>query len=339
MTEAINQLDNQGFGFGDLDSLQEEVALKNSAQKNKKESDDDFKLKQQAQIDLEYSLAEMKQDLNSKEEKQEGEMNLTSPAQKREYLNETLEIVEKGITPNIKESLGILDKLDEVEAQIAKQEKEFNALNANTEQEKEKDKTNLDSEINEAFQAQLQEQQEKHQKELEALQKEKEALKRNFEASVENLIKQNDIKDLFKNLQIIDKAFADFLKKTKEEADLLAKQRIEKLELAMQGESVKEVVSGFVKELHANRKEVNAQLQELESQKECFLSLDKLQKNASKGDEKAKAELEKEMKAIDKKHPTFKENYPEFYEKLEQKLKEPQKQQEKQQENIKQRSM
>ena len=33
----MNQLDNQEFGFGDLDSLQEQVALKNSAQKNETE--------------------------------------------------------------------------------------------------------------------------------------------------------------------------------------------------------------------------------------------------------------------------------------------------------------
>lgn len=432
--DTENQLDNQEFefgefGFNELDSLQEQVALKNSAQNNEiepeltketestqqvenkdasevledkydiddkyqkyldslpkeererlereafeyelardkeREIDDAYARQQmesekdkedsrvlkderqyqkyldslqmeQEKIELEYSLAKMKQDLSqSQEEKQEQEVDLTYPAQKREFLNETLEIVDKGITPNIKESLEILEKLDEVEAQIAKKEKEINA-----EQEKDSSspsKTILDSEIDEALQKQQQEQQELHQKELESLQKEKETLEKNFEASIENLIKQGDVKDLLKNLQTLDEAFAKFLKKTKEECDLLAKQRIEKLELAMQNESVKEAVSGFVKELHANREEVKEQSKELELQKECYQNLEKLQKECLKGNGKAKTELENEIKALEERHPTFKDNYSKFYKELEQTLKEPQKQKEKQQENSRERS-
>lgn len=432
--DTENQLDNQEFefgefGFNELDSLQEQVALKNSAQNNEiepeltketestqqvknkdasevledeydiddkyqkyldslpkeererlereafeyelardkeREIDDAYARQQmesekdkedsrvlkderqyqkyldslqmeQEKIELEYSLAKMKQDLSqSQEEKQEQEVDLTYPAQKREFLNETLEVVDKGITPNIKESLEILEKLDEVEAQIAKKEKEINA-----EQEKDSSspsKTILDSEIDEALQKQQQEQQELHQKELESLQKEKETLEKNFEASIENLIKQGDVKDLLKNLQTLDEAFAKFLKKTKEECDLLAKQRIEKLELAMQNESVKEAVSGFVKELHANREEVKEQSKELELQKECYQNLEKLQKECLKGNGKAKTELENEIKALEERHPTFKDNYSKFYKELEQTLKEPQKQKEKQQENSRERS-
>lgn len=432
--DTENQLDNQGFefgefGFNELDSLQEQVALKNSAQNNEiepeltketeltqqveskdasevledeydiddkyqkyldslpkeererlereafeyelardkeREIDDAYARQQmesekdkedsrvlederqyqkyldslqmeQEKIELKYSLAKMKQDLSqSQEEKQEQEVDLTYPAQKREFLNETLEIVDKGITPNIKESLEILEKLDEVESQIAKKEKELNA-----EQEKDSSspsKTILDSEIDEALQKQQQEQLEKHQKELESLQKEKETLEKNFQASIENLIKQGDVKDLLKNLQTLDEAFAKFLKKTKEECDLLAKQRIEKLELAMQNESVKEAVSEFVKELHANHEEVKEQNKELELQKECYQNLEKLQKECLKGNGKAKTELENEIKALEERHPTFKENYPKFYKELEQTLKEPQKQQEKQQESSRERS-
>lgn len=394
------QLDNQEFGFGDLDSLQEQVALKNSAQKNETEpeweltEEDAREIKEslgdnldlldmfdeqtkrenelsqewdnkeskeykfleklkpdeiqrikrrvqekiQEEIELKYSLAKMKQDLdfNSQSQEEKQEVDLTYPAQKREFLNETLEVVDKGITPNIKESLGILDRIDEVESQIDKKEKEINA-----EQEKDSSspsKTILDSEIDEALQKQQQEQQELHQKELKSLQTEKEALEKNFQASIENLIKQGDVKDLLKNLQTLDEAFAKFLKKTKEECDLLAKQRIETLELAMQSESVKVVVSGFVKELHNNRKEVKEQSKELELQKECYQNLDKLQRECLKGNEKAKSELEQEMKSLEEKHPAFKENYPKFYKELEQTLKEPQKQQEKQQENTRQRS-
>jgi|GEM_PF-4058874 len=429
--DTENQLDNQEFefgefGFNELDSLQEQVALKNSAQNNEiepelaketestqqvenkevledeydiddkyqkyldslpkeererlereafeyelardkeREIDDAYARQQmesekdkkdsrvlederqyqkyldslqmeQEKIELEYSLAKMKQDLSqSQEEKQEQEVDLTYPAQKREFLSETLEIVDKGITPSIKESLEILEKLDEVEAQIAKKEKEFNA-----EQEKDSSspsKTILDSEIDEALQRQQQEQQELHQKELESLQKEKETLEKNFEASIENLIKQGDVKDLLKNLQTLDEAFAKFLKKTKEECDLLAKQRIEKLELAMQNESVKEAVSEFVKELHANREEVKEQSKELELQKECYQKLEKLQKECLKGNGKAKTELENEIKALEERHPTFKDNYSKFYKELESTLKEPQKQKEKQQENSRERS-
>lgn len=390
------------FGFNELDSLQEQVALKNSAQKNETEPEwelteedareikeslgDNLDLldmfdeqtkrenelsqewydkeakedkyqkfleklepdeiqrrvqeKTQEEIDLKYSLAKMKQDLNCQEEKQEQEVNLTYPAQKREFLNETLEVVDKSITPNIKESLGILDRLDEVESQIAKKEKDFNA-----EQEKDSSspsKTILDSEIDEALQKQQQEQQELHQKELESLQKEKETLEKNFQASIENLIKQGDVKDLLKNLQTLDEAFAKFLKKTKEECDLLAKQRIEKLELAMQSQSVKVVVSGFVKELHSNRKEVKEQSKELESQKECFEALQKQQQKCLKGDEKSMSEarfdLERNLVWLNENHPTFKENYSKFYKELEFTLKEPQKQKEKRQENTRQRS-
>lgn len=430
--DTENQLDNQEFefgefGFNELDSLQEQVALKNSAQNDEKEPEltkdteltqrvenketsevledeyqkyldslpkeererlereafeyelardkereiDDAYARQQMEsekdkedsrvlederqyqkyldslqmeqekIELEYSLAKMKQDLSqSQEEKQEQEVDLTYPAQKREFLNETLEVVDKGITPSIKESLEILEKLDEVEAQIAKKEKEFNA-----EQEKDSSspsKTILDSEIDEALQKQQQEQQELHQKELESLQKEKETLEKNFQASIENLIKQGDVKDLLKNLQTLDEAFAKFLKKTKEECDLLAKQRIEKLELAMQNENVKEAVSGFVKELHANREEVNKQSKELESQKECFEALQKQQQKCLKGDEKsmsdARFELGQNLVWLNENHPTFKDNYPKFYKELEQTLKEPQKQQEKRQENSRERS-
>ncbi|WP_297810105.1 hypothetical protein [uncultured Helicobacter sp.] len=368
--DTENQLDNQEFefgefGFNELDSLQEQVALKNSAQNDEKEpeltketestqqvenkeaSEDEYDIDdkyqkyldslqmEQEKIELEYSLAKMKQDLSqSQEEKQE--VDLTYPAQKREFLNETLEVVDKGITPSIKESLEILEKLDEVEAQIAKKEKEINA-----EQEKDSSspsKTILDSEIDEALQKQQQEQQELHQKELESLQKEKETLEKNFQASIENLIKQGDVKDLLKNLQTFDEAFAKFLKKTKEECDLLAKQRIEKLELAMQNESVKEAVSGFVKELHANREEVKEQSKELELQKECYQNLEKLQKECLKGNGKAKTELENEIKALEERHPTFKDNYSKFYKELESTLKEPQKQKEKQQENTRERS-
>ncbi|WP_273212115.1 hypothetical protein [Helicobacter rodentium] len=436
--DTENQLDNQEFefgefGFNELDSLQEQVALKNSAQNNEiepeltketesiqqvknkdasevledeydiddkyqkyldslpkeererlereafeyelardkeREIDDAYARQQmesekdkedsrvlederqyqkyldslqmeQEKIELEYSLAKMKQDLSqSQEEKQEQEVDLTYPAQKREFLSETLEIVDKGITPSIKESLEILEKLDEVEAQIAKKEKEFNA-----EQEKDSSspsKTILDSEIDEALQRQQQEQQELHQKELESLQKEKETLEKNFEASIENLIKQGDVKDLLKNLQTLDEAFAKFLKKTKEECDLLAKQRIEKLELAMQNESVKEAVSGFVKELHANREEVKEQSKELESQKECFEALQVQQQKCLKGDEKsmrdARFELGQNLVWLNETHPTFKDNYSKFYKELEQTLKEPQKQKEKQQENSRERS-
>lgn len=334
----MNQLDNQEFDFGDLDSLQEQVALKNSAQKNEIEPDEiqrRVQEKTQEEIELEYSLAKMKQDLdfNSQSQEEKQEVALTYPAQKREFLNETLEVVDKGITPNIKESLEILDRLDEVESQIAKKEKEINA-----EQEKKDSsslsKTILDSEIDEALQKQQQEQLELHQKELESLQKEKETLEKNFQTSIENLIKQGDVKDLLKNLQTLDEAFAKFLKKTKEECDLLAKQRIEKLELAMQNENVKEAVSGFVKELHTNRKEVKEQSKELELQRECYQNLDKLQKECLKGNEKAKSELEQEMKSLEEKHPAFKENYSKFYKELELTLKEPQKQQE----NTRQRS-
>lgn len=400
MDTEMNQLDNQEFGFGDLDSLQEQVALKNSTQKSETEpeweltEEDAREIKEslgdnldlldmfdeqtkrenelsqewdnkeskeykfleklkpdeiqrikrrvqekiQEEIELKYSLAKMKQDLdfNSQSQEEKQEVDLTYPAQKREFLNETLEVVDKGITPNIKESLGILDRIDEVESQIDKKEKEINA-----EQEKDSSspsKTILDSEIDEALQKQQQEQQELHQKELKSLQTEKEALEKNFQASIENLIKQGDVKDLLKNLQTLDEAFAKFLKKTKEECDLLAKQRIETLELAMQSESVKVVVSGFVKELHNNRKEVKEQSKELELQKECYQNLDKLQRECLKGNEKAKSELEQEMKSLEEKHPAFKENYPKFYKELEQTLKEPQKQQEKQQENTRQRS-
>lgn len=438
-----NQSDNQEFGFGDLDSLQEQVALKNSAQENEKEPkltqqvenkealevledenvvDDEYeyqkyldslpkkeierleqeyleialaeeeerrisdeigreqmefdktnknkrkpltkqekieldsyfdkkikdslsldisqtanKEKTQEEINLEYSLAKMKQDLSQSQEKKQ-EVDLTFPAQKREFLSETLEIVDKGITENIKESLSVLDRLDAVEVQIAKKEKEIEK-EFNAEQNKDSSSPSiLDSKIDEALQEKQQEQQESHQKELEALQKEKETLQRNFEASIENLIKQGDVKDLLKNLQTLDEAFAKFLKKTKEECDLLAKQRIETLELTMQSESVKVVVSGFVKELHNNRKEVKEQSKELELQKECYQNLDKLQRECLKGNEKAKSELEQEMKSLEEKHPAFKENYPKFYEKLEQTLKEPQRRQEKQQENTRERS-
>ena len=404
MDTEMNQLDNQEFGFGDLDSLQEQVALKNSAQKNETEpeweltEEDAREIKEslgdnldlldmfdeqtkrenelsqewdnkeskeykfleklkpdeiqrikrrvqekiQEEIELKYSLAKMKKDLdfNSQSQEEKQEVDLTYPAQKREFLNETLEVVDKGITPNIKESLGILDRIDEVESQIDKKEKEINA-----EQEKDSSspsKTILDSEIDEALQKQQQEQQELHQKELKSLQTEKEALEKNFQASIENLIKQGDVKDLLKNLQTLDEAFAKFLKKTKEECDLLAKQRIETLELAMQSESVKVVVSGFVKELHNNRKEVKEQSKELESQKECFEALQKQQQKCLKGDEKsmsdARFDLERNLVWLNEEHPTFKENYPKFYKELEQTLKEPQKQQEKQQENTRQRS-
>ncbi|WP_416824356.1 hypothetical protein [Helicobacter ganmani] len=404
MNTEMNQLDNQEFVFGDLDSLQEQVALKNSAQNNEKEpeltgeivrewddlsrdnldlldrfdeqtkrenelsqewydkeaKEDEYQKfleklepdeiqcrvqeKTQEEIDLKYSLAKMKQDLdfNSQTQEEKQEVDLIYPAQKREFLNETLEVVDKGITPNIKESLSILERLDEVESQIAKKEKE---LNANSEQNKDSSspsKTILDSEIDESLQKQQQEQQELHQKELESLQKEKETLEKNFEASIENLIKQGDVKDLLKNLQTLDKAFAEFLKKTKEECDLLAKQRIEKLELALQSNSVKEVVSEFVKELHTNCKEVKEQSKELESQKECFEALQKQQQKCLKGDEKSMSEarfdLERNLVWLNENHPTFKENYPKFYKELERTLKEPQQQKQKQQENTRQRS-
>ncbi|WP_300674454.1 hypothetical protein [Helicobacter sp. UBA3407] len=404
MNTEMNQLDNQEFVFGDLDSLQEQVALKNSAQNNEKEpeltgeivrewddlsrdnldlldafdeqtkrenelsqewydkeaKEDEYQKfleklepdeiqcrvqeKTQEEIDLKYSLAKMKQDLdfNSQTQEEKQEVDLIYPAQKRGFLNETLEVVYKGITPNIKESLSILERLDEVESQIAKKEKE---LNANSEQNKDSSspsKTILDSEIDEALQKQQQEQQELHQKELESLQKEKETLEKNFEASIENLIKQGDVKDLLKNLQTLDKAFAEFLKKTKEECDLLAKQRIEKLELALQSNSVKEVVSEFVKELHTNCKEVKEQSKELESQKECFEALQKQQQKCLKGDEKSMSEarfdLERNLVWLNENHPTFKENYPKFYKELERTLKEPQQQKQKQQENTRQRS-
>ncbi|WP_416862659.1 hypothetical protein [Helicobacter ganmani] len=400
----MNQLDNQEFVFGDLDSLQEQVALKNSAQNNEKEpeltgeivrewddlsrdnldlldafdeqtkrenelsqewydkeaKEDEYQKfleklepdeiqcrvqeKTQEEIDLKYSLAKMKQDLdfNSQTQEEKQEVDLIYPAQKRGFLNETLEVVYKGITPNIKESLSILERLDEVESQIAKKEKE---LNANSEQNKDSSspsKTILDSEIDKALRKQQQEQQELHQKELESLQKEKETLEKNFEASIENLIKQGDVKDLLKNLQTLDKAFAEFLKKTKEECDLLAKQRIEKLELALQSNSVKEVVSEFVKELHTNCKEVKEQSKELESQKECFEALQKQQQKCLKGDEKSMSEarfdLERNLVWLNENHPTFKENYPKFYKELERTLKEPQQQKQKQQENTRQRS-
>lgn len=404
MNTEMNQLDNQEFVFGDLDSLQEQVALKNSAQNNEKEpeltgeivrewddlsrdnldlldafdeqtkrenelsqewydkeaKEDEYQKfleklepdeiqcrvqeKTQEEIDLKYSLAKMKQDLdfNSQTQEEKQEVDLIYPAQKRGFLNETLEVVYKGITPNIKESLSILERLDEVESQIAKKEKE---LNANSEQNKDSSspsKTILDSEIDEALRKQQQEQQELHQKELESLQKEKETLEKNFEASIENLIKQGDVKDLLKNLQTLDKAFAEFLKKTKEECDLLAKQRIEKLELALQSNSVKEVVSEFVKELHTNCKEVKEQSKELESQKECFEALQKQQQKCLKGDEKSMSEarfdLERNLVWLNENHPTFKENYPKFYKELERTLKEPQQQKQKQQENTRQRS-
>ncbi|WP_301006726.1 hypothetical protein [Helicobacter sp. UBA3407] len=404
MNTEMNQLDNQEFVFGDLDSLQEQVALKNSAQNNEKEpeltgeivrewddlsrdnldlldafdeqtkrenelsqewydkeaKEDEYQKfleklepdeiqcrvqeKTQEEIDLKYSLAKMKQDLdfNSQTQEEKQEVDLIYPAQKRGFLNETLEVVYKGITPNIKESLSILERLDEVESQIAKKEKE---LNANSEQNKDSSspsKTILDSEIDKALRKQQQEQQELHQKELESLQKEKETLEKNFEASIENLIKQGDVKDLLKNLQTLDKAFAEFLKKTKEECDLLAKQRIEKLELALQSNSVKEVVSEFVKELHTNCKEVKEQSKELESQKECFEALQKQQQKCLKGDEKSMSEarfdLERNLVWLNENHPTFKENYPKFYKELERTLKEPQQQKQKQQENTRQRS-
>ena len=82
------------------------------------------------------------------------------------------------------------------------------------------------------------------------------------------------------------------------------------------------------------------EIKELDLQAEQYHSMNKLYDKSIKGDEKAREELENQFSEFNKKHPTFKENYPKLQQRVEKILKEPKKEQaqEKKQENTQQRS-
>lgn len=242
------------------------------------------------------------------------------PKEREEIVKKTLENVK--VNEKIDDSLSYLEALDEnarliqeVENKI-EQEKQKNANEEKAKEQDNKDKVveELEAKSDEEFAKQEKQMQEEHEKELQRLKEERERLEDNFNKSLENLLNSTDLSSLLSTLMDLDKALSLIIKDAFKEVELNNKQREERLELALQKSETKEVVKGFMKELHSKNKELNEGLGQMQKEKNAFTQLDRILKNQDL-DLKDIDTLERFYQNIEKELPHFKDHYPRIYEK------------------------
>lgn len=257
------------------------------------------------------------------QEKQVELNEFKSPKEKREFTKDNLEKIENN--EFLKESLDILKKQEKLDEQIKVKEKEIkNAKelkNENSKEsnanEKEKGKENNSAEQDDwnkrADELELQ-----HEKELEKLKDEQSRLEANFQKSIDNLMNSDGINGIITALQEMDRSLEMMMRQGKDESEAKDRQRKEKLELAFDSPNFREAVGDLVKEVYAQRKEVQSGLKEMEKEHANYAKLKTAyEKEVKNGlDVKGHEKLSKMMGDIEKETPNFKEAYPKFYKKV-----------------------
>ncbi|CUU72361.1 Uncharacterised protein [Campylobacter hyointestinalis subsp. hyointestinalis] len=309
--QAINTLDKK-------EKLDEQIKVKQSELdefKNPKAKREFIKEKLDG-IENDDNLRESLKILKKKEkideqiQEKQAELNeFKSPKEKRELVKEKLDAIDKN--DDLKESLEILKAK---EKEIEEKGKE-----APTEQNKGQDQQDQgNSAEQEDWNKKADELEKQHEKELEKLKDEQSRLEANFQKSIDNLMNSDGINGIITALQEMDRSLEMMLKQGREESEKKEKQRQEKLELAFDSPKFKEAVGDLVKEVYAQRKEVQSGLKEMENEHANYAKLKTAyEKEVKNGlDVKGHEKLSKMMGDIEKETPNFKEAYPKFYKKV-----------------------
>lgn len=296
---------------------QEQMRKQNEAQAKVNEINEDEDLKNAFS-----NLNHQKEVDENIKDKEETILEMTSPKEKRDFLENSL----NGVNTNEKlnDSLDYLDALDETNRLIDEKEKiiedmknkenhsekKENENNNKQENHQEKFDEKLNEKVNESYENLLKQ----HEAELERLKQEREALEQNFDKSIENLLNSKDLSDVLRALQEMDKAFALMLKQSFDEVREKERQREERIEQALQSGEMKEVAKDLVRELHTKTKEVGEGINVMNKEQESYISLNRML-NRDFSDYKDVERLERFYENIDKELPHFKENYPKIYKK------------------------
>ncbi|PPB66472.1 hypothetical protein [Campylobacter hyointestinalis] len=253
------------------------------------------------------------------QEKQVELNEFKSPKEKREFTKDNLEKIENN--EFLKESLEILKAKEKLDEQIKAKEKEIEekGKEAPTEQNKGQDQQDQgNSAEQEDWNKKADELEKQHEKELEKLKDEQSRLEANFQKSIDNLMNSDGINGIITALQEMDRSLEMMMRQGKDESEAKDRQRKEKLELAFDSPKFKEAVGDLVKEVYAQRKEVQSGLKEMENEHANYAKLKTAyEKEVKNGlDVKGHEKLSKMMGDIEKETPNFKEAYPKFYKKV-----------------------
>lgn len=249
-------------------------------------------------------------------EKQEEIQEFKYPKQKRDFLEEKLNGVEKN--ENLKECMENLDKQEEIKKKIEEKEAQIKENAEKKEQSSEQEKKQDNSAEQEDWNKKAKELELQHEKELERLKDEQSKLEANFNKAIDNLMNSDGITGVVQALQEMDRSLEAIMRQGKEESEVKQKQRAEKLELAFDSPKFKESVGDLVKELYKETKEVKSNLKDMEKERNSYVKLkETYEKEVKKGlDIKGYEKIKKMIGDIEKESPNFKNTYPKLHKKV-----------------------
>lgn len=249
-------------------------------------------------------------------EKQEEIQEFKGPKQKRDFLQEKLDGIEKN--ENLKECMQNLDKQEEIKKKIEEKEAQIKENAEKKEQSSEQEKKQDNSAEQEDWNKKAKELELQHEKELERLKDEQSKLEANFNKAIDNLMNSDGITGVVQALQEMDRSLEAIMRQGKEESEVKQKQRAEKLELAFDSPKFKESVGDLVKELYKETKEVKSNLKDMEKERNSYVKLkETYEKEIKKGlDIKGYEKIKKMISDIEKESPNFKNTYPKLHKKV-----------------------
>lgn len=231
-----------------------------------------------------------------------------TPAEKRKFTQNVLNNLNGNV--DIKTAIDILDEKEKVQKEIKQTKEQIELENNQNSDKSNKIEDKIDKKSDEEYEKLKNELEKDHKERLKKLEDKLQRLEHQFENAVENLVNSNSISQILKSLYDMDKTLTLIFKEKDNSVDELNKQREEKLKLALESQTTKEVVKEFVKELHSKNKDLNNHLNTMENDKKIYLELSEMTKKDKKLDIKDIEKIEKYINKIDKEAPTFKQNYP-----------------------------
>ncbi|CUU74741.1 Uncharacterised protein [Campylobacter hyointestinalis subsp. hyointestinalis] len=316
MSEKLTQEQLNEWSYPLKSELEENEEKKKQAQQSFNQSNEHLNEDAKQAI----NTLDKKEKIDEQIQEKQAELNeFKSPKEKRELVKEKLDAIDKN--DDLKESLEILKAKEKLDEQIKAKEKEIEekGKEAPTEQNKGQDQQDQgNSAEQEDWNKKADELEKQHEKELEKLKDEQSRLEANFQKSIDNLMNSDGINGIITALQEMDRSLEMMLKQGREESEKKEKQRQEKLELAFDSPKFKEAVGDLVKEVYAQRKEVQSGLKEMENEHANYAKLKTTYEKEIKNglDVKGYEKLSKMMGDIEKETPNFKESYPKFYQKV-----------------------
>lgn len=237
-----------------------------------------------------------------------------TPAEKRKFTQNVLNNLNDNA--DIKTAIDILNEKEKVQKEIKQTKEQIELENNQNSDKSNKIEDKIDKKSDEEYEKLKNELEKDHKERLKKLEDKLQRLEHQFENAVENLVNSNSISQILKSLYDMDKTLSLIFKEKDNSYDELNKQREEKLKLALESQTTKEVVKEFVKELHSKNKDLNSHLNTMENDKKIYLELSELTKKDKKLDIKDIEKINKYIDKIDKEAPTFKENYPKKYKEI-----------------------